>query len=516
MSKALLKSTTVVVAMTFISRIFGFLRDMITAQVFGAGAAFDAFSVAFKIPNFMRRLFAEGSFSQAFVPVLSEYQQQKSQNEIKAFINSMAGSLGLVLLLVSLLGILLAPWIVRLFAPGFVADGERFALAVTLLRITFPYLLFISLTAFCGAILNTYSRYWVAAFTPVFLNLCMIMAAWWLVPHLHIPIQALAWGVFVAGLIQLAFQAPFLWRLRLLPRPRINFKNSGVNRVLKLMVPALFGVSVSQINLLLDTLFASFLIVGSVSWLYYSDRLMEFPLGVFGVAISTVILPHLSRHHATTSAQQFSLTLDWALRMVLLIGIPAGVVLSLLAVPLLSTLFHYGRFDDYAVLMARKSVMMFALGIAPCMLIKVLAAGFYAKQNLSTPVRVGIIAMVANMILNLLFIFPLKHAGIALATSLAALVNASFLYYHLRKENIYQPRSGWQYFVVRLCFANLVLALWLSFGAGDVSTWLVQSGLWRLLHLFGLLFASLVIYFAALWLSGIRLQDLFMPQTAAL
>lgn len=514
MSKSLLKSTTVVVAMTMISRVFGFLRDMITAQVFGAGAAFDAFSVAFKIPNFMRRLFAEGSFSQAFVPVLSEYQKQKSQEEVQRFISAMAGSLGLVLLLVSLFGVILAPWIIRLFAPGFEADGSRFDLAVSMLRITFPYLMLISLTAFSGAILNTYSRYWVAAFTPVFLNLCMIAAALWLSPQLSTPIKALAWGVCIAGLVQLGFQWPFLWRLRLAPRPIIDFKNQGVVRVLKLMVPALFGVSVSQVNLLLDTLFASFLMVGSVSWLYYSDRLMEFPLGVFGVAISTVILPHLSRHHASSSPQQFSLTLDWALRMVLLVGMPAAVVLATLSVPLLSTLFHYGRFDDYAVTMARKSLTMFAIGIAPCMLIKVLAAGFYAKQNLRTPVRIGMVAMVSNMILNALFILPLAHAGIALATSLAALINAACLYYCLRRATIYVPRKGWKYFAVRLLLANLVLLFWLSWGSGETAAWLSQSGEWRLFHLFGLLISAVVLYFAALWISGIRVQDLLVPQTA--
>jgi putative peptidoglycan lipid II flippase len=513
MSKSLLKSTTVVVFMTMISRVFGFLRDMITAQVFGAGAAFDAFSVAFKIPNFMRRLFAEGSFSQAFVPVLSEYQKQQSQDEIKRFVNSMAGTLGLVLLIVTVFGVILAPWIIRLFAPGFETQGERFELAVTMLRVTFPYLMLISLTAFSGAILNTYSRYWVAAFTPVFLNICMIMAALYLAPHLSTPITALAWGVFAAGLVQLAFQWPFLWQLRLAPRPRVDFKNTGVVRVLKLMVPALFGVSVSQINLLLDTLFASFLVVGSVSWLYYSDRLMEFPLGVFGVAISTVILPHLSRHHASAAPQQFSLTLDWALRMVLLIGIPAAVVLATLATPLLSTLFHYGRFDAYAVSMAHQSLMMFAIGIAPCMLIKVLAAGFYAKQNLRTPVRIGVLAMVSNMVLNLLFILPLAHAGIALATSLAALINSGCLFYCLRRAEIYQPRSGWKFFALRLVFANAILALWLRMGAGEVAAWLTQSAVWRLTHLFGLLSSAVIIYFIALWLSGIRIQDLLVPHT---
>ena len=419
MSKQLVKATSVVISMTFISRIFGFIRDMVTANFFGASAAFDAFSVAFKIPNFMRRLFAEGSFSQAFVPVLAEYEKTKSQAELKLFVDAMCGTLGLVLFVVTVLGVIGAPWIVHLFAPGFVSSsrGDRFDLAVTLLRITFPYLMLISLTAFSGAILNTYSRYWVAAFTPVLLNICMIVAVMWLSPHFKVPITALAWGVCIAGIVQLFFQLPFLKHIKLLPRPTIAFSNQGVKRVLKLMVPALFGVSVGQVNLLIDTLFASLLVVGSVSWLYYADRLMEFPLGVFGVAISTVILPHLSRHHAAASHAVFSLTLDWALRAVCLVGVPASLVLAFLSGPMLSTLFQHGHFDGHDVMMARKSVIAFALGITPFMLVKILAAGFYAKQAMRIPVRVGVIAMVVNAIMNVLLIGSLAHAGIALATS---------------------------------------------------------------------------------------------------
>jgi len=502
-----------VVGMTMISRIFGFIRDMVTAQFFGATAAFDAFLVAFKIPNFMRRLFAEGSFSQAFVPVLSEYQKKNKPEEIQGFINSIAGTLGFVLLCVTLVGVLAAPWIVRIFAPGFEVSGDRYELAVTMLRITFPYLMLISLTAFSGAILNTYSRYWVAAFTPVFLNICMIGAAIWWAPQLHTPIIALAWGVFIAGVVQLLFQWPFLKRLRLMPIPRINFRDPGVRKVLKLMVPALFGVSVSQINLLMDTLFASFLIAGSVSWLWYSDRLMEFPLGVFGVAISTVILPHLSRHHASQSHEDFSLTLDWALRCVLLVGIPAGVVLALMAGPLLSTLFQHGKlFNGYSVMMAEKSLAMFAIGITPFMLIKILTAGFYAKQNMRTPVRIGVIAMVANIVFNLSLIWSFAHAGIALATSLASIVNAGFLYYGLRKENIYIPRTGWGYFIFRLAFANVILGIWLWYGAGDLQDWITNHWQWRLTHLIVLLISAVAVYFAGLWTAGLRPRHLLIPQ----
>lgn len=512
MSKSLFKSTAVVGSMTMISRFFGFIRDMVTAHLFGAGAAFDAFSVAFKIPNFMRRLFAEGSFSQAFVPVLSEYQKTKSHDEVKQFINSMAGTLGFVLLCVTVFGVICAPGIVRVFAPGFDSHGPRFDLAVTMLRITFPYLMLISLTAFSGAILNTYSRFWVAAFTPVFLNIVMITTAIWLSPRMATPIIGLAWGVFIAGAVQLIFQWPFLKNMRLHPRPKIDFRDPGVRKVLRLMVPALFGVSVSQLNLLLDTLFASFLMVGSVSWLYYSDRLMEFPLGVFGVAISTVILPNLSRHHAAQSNEDFSHTLDWALRCVLLVGLPAAVVFAVLSGPLLSTLFQYGHFDGYAVTMARQSLTMFAIGIAPFMLIKILASGFYAKQDLKTPVKIGIAAMISNMVLNLALIWQFKHAGIALATSLSAILNMGLLYYYLRKKAFYTPREGWKFFAFRLLFANVLLAVWLWFGAGELQDWLTHHALWRGLHLMYLLVSAIVVYFAGLWLAGIRPRDVLIPQ----
>lgn len=512
MSKHLFKSSGVVVAMTMISRVFGFLRDMVTATIFGAAAQFDAFSVAFRIPNLMRRLFAEGSFSQAFVPVLSEYQKQKNREEIQNFIDSVTGTLGFVLLIVTILGVWGAPIIVRIFAPGFDTNGPRYELAVAMLRITFPYLFLISLTALSGAILNTYNRFWVAAFTPVFLNVVMIITAIKLSPHMATPIIGLAWGVFIAGVVQLLFQWPFLKGMKLLPRPKINFKDPGVKRILKLMVPALFGVSVGQINLLLDTLFASLLVVGSVSWLYFSDRLMEFPLGVFGVAISTVILPHLSRHHATQSEEDFSLTIDWATRCVLLVGIPAGVVMALLAGPLMSTLFQHGKFDGYAVQMARKSLAMFAIGITPFMLVKIFASGFYAKQDLRTPVKIAVIAMVSNIVLNCLFIWPFKHAGIALATSLSAIINSGLLLYFLFKKNIYSPREGWGFFFFRLVFANVLLAVWVWFGSGELQEWITQPTSWRIMHLCILLTSSGVIYFLGLWLAGLRPRHLLIPQ----
>lgn len=512
MSRQLVKSTAVVIAMTMISRVFGFIRDILTAYYFGASAAFDAFTIAFKIPNFMRRLFAEGSFSQAFVPVLSEYQKKNTEAETKQFINAISGSLGATLLIVTILGMVFAPVLVSLFAPGFLATDDRYDLAVTMLRITFPYLFFISLTAFSGAILNTYHRFWVAAFTPVFLNIVMILSAMYLAPQFKAPIIGLAWGVFIAGVVQLLFQIPFLKQLHFFPKPRVAFKDPGVKRVLTLMVPALFGVSVGQINLLVDTLFVSLLTVGSVSWLYYSDRLMEFPLGVFGVAISTVILPSLSRHHATESPTLFASTLDWALRAVLLVGIPATLVLSLLAGPILSTLFQHGRFDAHSVQMAQQSLIAFALGITPFMLVKILAAGFYAKQDMGTPVRVGVVAMIANIVFNISLIWPLKHAGIALATSLAAIINCGLLFYLLQKRKFYAPRSGWKAFLLRLGITNLILGIVLYAGGGELITWTSQTIDWRIMHLSILLIGAIILYFPLLWLTGIRIDDLLMPR----
>lgn len=497
--------------MTLISRVFGFMRDMVTAAFFGTGAFFDAFTMAFRIPNFMRRLFAEGSFSQAFVPVLAEYQKQQSKEDIQNFINAVTGTLGVSLIIVTLLGIVGAPWIVHLFAPGFETGSQRFDLAVTMLRITFPYLFLISLTALSGAILNTYNRFWVAAFTPVFLNIVMIASAFWLSPEFSQPIIGLAWGVFIAGVVQLIFQWPFLRQLRLLPRPTINFKDPGVRRVLKLMVPALFGVSVGQFNLLMDSVFASLLTVGAVSWLFYSDRLMEFPLGVFGVAISTVILPHLSRHHASQSLASFSLTIDWALRAVLIVGVPSGVAFAVISGPLLSTLFQHGEFNAHSVEMSRLSLSAFAIGIAPFMLVKVLASGFYAKQDMRTPVRIGVIAMISNTVLNLILMWPLAHAGIAMATSLSAILNCSLLFYLLRKKGVYQPRDGWGVFVVRMVFSNIALAVWLWIMSGDLQTWLTASTLWRYEHLAFLVISSMLLYFAALLLSGVRPKDLLVP-----
>lgn len=500
---SLLRSTSLVSFMTMLSRVMGFARDILIAQLFGAAAGIDAFFVAFKIPNFMRRLFAEGAFSQAFVPVLAEYQQKESPSALKAFIARIIGNLFTVLMGVTIIAVLASPYVIRLFAPGFETEGPRYLLSSHMLKITFPYLMLVSLTALSGAILNTFGRFGIPAFTPVLLNVCLIIAAMYGAPYFDEPVMALAWGVMIAGIAQLAFQVPFLVKAGLWVVPKFDWHDKGVKRVLKLMVPALFGVSVAQINLLLDTVFASFLPVGSVSWLYYSDRLTFFPLGVFGVAISTVILPHLSREHASKSKVHYSKGLDWGLRLILLIALPSTVGLCLYAKPILFTLLAYGKFTMQDVLMTQKSVMTFSLGITGFMMIKVLGSAFYATQNIKTPVKVGAYSMLLNSVLCLILMRPLAHAGLALASSLAGMFNAFCLLYLLRKKDIYQPNAGWLRFIAQLVLANIVLALILMAGFHYID-WQVASAWQRAANLSGSILLAIVGYVASLYLFGMR------------
>ena len=516
MSKGLLRSTAVVGGFTMLSRVLGFARDMVFANLFGAGAGTDAFFVAFKIPNFLRRLFAEGAFSQAFVPVLSEYKSLRTQAEVRLLVAHVSGTLSAFLLLLTVLAILGAYPLVTVFAPGFTGDEAKFTLTAEMLRITFPYLLFISLTALAGGILNSYGRFAVPAVTPVWLNLALIGAAFWLTPLFDRPVVGLAWGVFIAGILQLLFQFPSLMKLGLLPRPRWGWHDEAVRRIMKLMLPAIFGSSVAQINLLLDTIIASFLVTGSVSWLYYSDRLVEFPLGVFGIALATVILPSLSQRHAEANPQEFSRTLDWALRWVFLIGTPAALGLIMLAGPMLTTLFQYGAFQGEDVQMASLSLMAYGTGLLGFMLVKVLAPGFYARQDTRTPVRFGVYSMVANMGMNLMFVVPMAlagipgpHAGLALATSLAAFLNAGLLFRHLRMEGVFVAQPGWLRFSLRLLLANGAMGLLLWWGRGTTVQWFESSLSERVLHLGGLILVAALVYFSLLLLLGVRPRMLF-------
>ena len=523
----LLRSSGVVSFFTMLSRFMGLARDIIFARVIGAEALADVFFVAFKIPNFFRRLFAEGAFAQAFVPVLGEYREKDSQAALKDLVNRVFGTLGLSLLLLTLFVVLASPILAALFAPKwYLNDPFKFNATAEMLRITFPYLLFISMTGVAGGILNSYDRFAVPAFTPLLLNVSMIFAALIAAPWFDQPTYALAWGVFAAGVIQFMFQLPFLARIHMLPTPVVDWRHPGVKKILALMGPAIFGVSVSQINLLLDTMLATFLPTGSVSWLYYSDRLSELPLGVFAVAIATVILPNLSRHHSASSTEAYSQTLDWALRMVLIIAVPAAAALILLAEPILATLFLYGDvMTPRDMTMATYSLRAYSLGLVAFMLIKVLAPGFFARQDMRTPVRIGVIAMVSNMFLNLLFVVPLHHywqvghVGLALATSISAFLNAGLLFYALRKKAIYAPSRSWLRFMFSLTVAAgaMLAVLMLAaghFGALDAREWQQLSWWQRSTGIAVVCGSGFAVYIAVLWLSGMRPSDLRGPAKA--
>jgi putative peptidoglycan lipid II flippase len=514
----LLRSTYVVGGSTLLSRVLGFVRDMVFAAFFGAGAGMDVFVISFQIPNFLRRLFAEGAFSQAFVPVLSEYQARRSPEEVKDLIDRTAGRLTGVLFAVTLVGVVGAPLLILVFSSGFKADPEKYALAVEMLRITFPYLFFISLTAFAGAVLNTHGRFGVPAVTPVILNLCLIAGVVWVEPMLGQSGLGVAWAVFIAGVAQLAFQVPFLAREGLLPRLRWGAPHEGVRRILRLMMPALFGSSVAQLNMLVDRHIASYLQTGSMSWLWYSDRLMEFPLGVFAIALATVILPGLSRRHSERAPQAFSDTIDWSMRLTCVIVIPAGVAMFVLAGPILATLFQHGEFKAYDTRMTTYSLGVYALGLFGFTLVKVLAPAYFARQDTRTPVRVGVIAMVANIVLNLIIVVPMvkfgfvaPHMGLVIATGLAAFINAGMLYRGLRTTGVYTPGPGWAVLARRVAFANLGLAAALWLIAGPLDWWLVATWFERAARLTACLVAGTVAYFAILWMSGLRYVELRAP-----
>ena len=520
----LLHSSGVVSFFTMLSRVMGLARDVIFARVIGADAFADVFFVAFKIPNFFRRLFAEGAFAQAFAPILGEYREKGSQAAVKALVDRVAGTLGITLLGLTLLIVVASPVMAAIFAPKwFFDEPQKFTATADMLRITFPYLLFISMTGLAGGILNSYDRFAVPAVTPLLLNITLIAAALIAAPLFDEPAFALAWGVLAAGVVQFIFQLPFLQRIHMLPAPVIDWQHPGVRKILKLMGPAIFGVSVSQINLLLDTMLATFLPTGSVSWLYYSDRLAELPLGVFAVAIATVILPNLSRHHASASTEAYSETLDWALKMILVIAVPAAAALTLLAEPILVTLFYYGDVMTMRdMTMATLSLRAYAVGLIAFMLIKVLAPGFFARQDMRTPVRIGVIAMVTNMVLNLLFVVPLHfywqigHVGLAAATSVSAFLNALLLFIFLRKEGIYKPSSQWKKFMLSLISSVTLMLLVLIYlghwlGALDHTLWQQMAWWQRSGNIVALCAAGFLVYAGALLVTGFRVGDLRGP-----
>jgi putative peptidoglycan lipid II flippase len=503
----LLKALATVSSMTLVSRILGFVRDAVIARLFGAGVATDAFFVAFRIPNLLRRLFAEGAFSQAFVPILAEYRTRQGEVETQRMVDRTATLLALALLGATALGVALAPFVIYVSAPGFAAEPGKFELTVAMLRITFPYILFISLVSLAGGILNTWSRFAIPAFTPTLLNLSFIFGALLFAPYFHPPVMVLAWAVFAGGVLQLAFQIPALAKIGMLPRPRLGFTDPGVRRILLLMGPAVLGVSVSQVSLLINTIFASFLENGSVSWLYYADRLMEFPTGLLGVALGTVLLPSLSRYYSESADSEYSKLLDWGLRLTFVLAAPAAMALALLAVPLVTTLFHYGEFGERDVWMTRQALVAYSVGLLGLILVKVLAPGFYARQNIATPVRIAIVTLIATQLMNAALIVPLKHAGLALAIGLGACLNAGLLYRKLREHGIYSPHPGWGRFALKVAAGLAAMAVVLWFAMGPERWWLGAPGATRVAAITGLVLLGASAYFATLWILGFRPGD---------
>jgi putative peptidoglycan lipid II flippase len=503
----LLRTLATVSGLTLLSRILGFVRDFVIARTFGAGMLTDAFFVAFRLPNLLRRLFAEGAFSQAFVPILAEYRNRRGEHETKSLVDRVASVLFLALIVVSALGAIAAPILIAVTAPGFSADADKFQLTVELTRITFPYILFMSLVAFAAGILNTWSRFALPAFTPVLLNLSFIGMALFAAPWFDPPVLALAWAVLLGGALQLAIQLPALAKIDMLPRFDPVWRDEGVQRVLKLMAPAVLGVSVAQISLLINTVFASFLETGSVSWLYYADRLMEFPAGLLGAALGTILLPSLAKSHANRKSEEFSALLDWGLRLTLLLTLPASLALALLAIPLLATLFQYGAFAAVDVLRTREALVAYSIGLTGLILVKVLAPGFYARQDIRTPVKIALVTLALTQLMNFAFIGWLKHAGLALSIGLASCFNAAMLWRGLRQRGVYLPQAGWGKFMLKLLAALIVLGSVLWFASAGDGKWLAMSGGQRLLQLTGVVLAGLVSYFATLWLLGFRLRD---------
>jgi len=503
----LLKAAASVSAMTLLSRITGFVRDTLLAIAFGAGLTMDAFVVAFRLPNLLRRLFAEGAFSQAFVPILGEYKARRGEEATRLLAARVLGSLMAALLAVTAVGVVAAPLLVYGTAWGFAKDADKFSLTVTMLRICFPYIFFISLTSFAAGILNTWGQFKVPAFTPVLLNLSFIGFALLAAPHFERPVVALAWAVFVGGVLQLAFQLPFLLRIRMLPAPKWDPRDEGVVRILKLMAPAALGVSVAQVSLVINTQIASWLGDGPVSWLYYADRLMEFPAGLLGAALGTILLPSLARAHANAQGDEFSALLDWGLRLTLLLTLPAALALAMLAVPLLATLFQHGAFTADDVLQTRSALVAYSIGLAGLILVKVLAPGFYARQDIRTPVKIALITLAATQAMNLAFIGWIRHAGLALSIGLASCLNAALLYRGLRRRGVFVPAAGWMGFSTRIAIALAALGTTLWFAMGSESAWLAMPFGERILRLSLIVAAGMASYFVTLFLLGFRIGD---------
>jgi len=507
----LLKALSTVSAMTLLSRITGLARESLKAFAFGAGLEMDAFEAAFRLPNILRRLFAEGAFSQAFVPILAEYKLRRGDDGTRDLVAKVSAILALALIVVSVLGIFAAPWLVYALAAGFDKTPGKVELTAVMIRIMFPYILFVSLVSLAGGVLNTYRRFAIPAFTPVLLNLSIIGAALFLAPYFDPPIVALAWGVAIGGAAQLVLQLRPLARLGMLPRPRLDWRDTGVRRVLKTMGPAVLGVSAAQISALINTQLAAYLGNGRISWITYADRLMEFPSALLGVALGTVLLPSLSRHYHDENPAQYQALLDWGLRLTFLLALPAALALAMLAVPLITTLYQYGRFTVDDLWQTRVALLGYSVGLLGLIAVKILAPGFYARQDMRTPVRCAFIALCVSTLLAVTLMFTLPrmtaHAGLTLAISIGACLNALLLYRAMRRGEIYAPAPGWGKFLGRVLLALIVLGAVLWWSAGADQLW-ITAGLWTKVGRLALVVAAgAIAYFGALWLVGFRFAD---------
>jgi len=507
----LLNKLAQVSTVTMLSRILGFIRDNVIARVFGASMEADAFFVAFKLPNLLRRIFAEGAFSQAFVPILAEYKERQSIEQTRIFVAFIAGLLTLSLAVITVIGIICAPYLVLISAPGFADNLAKFTITTDLLRVTFPYIFFISLSSCVGAILNTWNVFSVPAFAPALLNLSFIVCALFLAPLLDVPIMALAIAVIIGGILQLLYQLPFLAKISMLVLPRFSLRDSCVLKVLKNMSYAVIGVSVAQISLLINTVFASFLVAGSVSWMYYADRLMELPVGVLGVALGTLLLPSLAKTYAQNDVANYHKLLNWGLKLCLLLAIPCAAGLMLLARPITITLFMYGKFAQQDVIMTERALMAYAIGLIALLLIKVFAPGFYARQNIKTPVKIAVCSLFFTQILNIIFLSftNLAHVGLALSISLAAWLNASLLLHQLKRNNLLKLDANMLLFGAKVLFSTVVMGCML-WQLTNLFNWYDGSMLVRLAKLLLVVFAGGCGYLASLWLLGVRMRDFIL------
>lgn len=506
------KTLAAVSGMTMVSRVTGLIREILFARAFGASAYTDAFNIAFRIPNLLRRLFAEGAFSQAFVPILAEYKSQKGEEATKSLVDHVATVLMWTMLLTCVIGVIASPFIVYLIATGLKAKSEVFDASVWMTRVMFPYIGFMAFVALSGGILNTWREFKIPAFTPVLLNLSFIVATLFLAPYLDQPIYAMAIAVVVGGVLQMAIQIPALLKIGMLPRvsrnPFASLGDAGVRKVLSKMGPAVFAVSAAQISLMINTNIASRLESGSVSWLSYADRLMEFPTALLGVALGTILLPSLSKANFEGNTEEYSSLLDWGLRLTFLLALPCAVGLATISEPLTATLFHYGKFNELSVEMTSRALVAYGVGLIGLILVKILAPGFYAQQNIKTPVKIAIGVLIATQLMNLVFVPWIAHAGLALSIGLGACLNAGFLYWGLKRRGIYTALLGWRPFFIRLAGALFLMAAVALWTAGQFD-WVAlrATPFMRVIALLIVMAACGISYFGALLAMGFRFRD---------